>query len=179
MFLIIRKKIRDKYKLGFTLMEIVVTSGIIVFLMTAVWSSGALRSSDFHAMINQEKLRLLLTRAKSMTINGVFVGNSCGYGVRIESDRAFIFLDGRNICDRRYNSGEEVFGSANIMILREGVRLVSNVGATTDIVFVPPYIYTIINNNQNITEAHISIHLASRRLRGVIINSQALINLTN
>jgi len=168
---------------GFTLVEVVVVSTILVFLMSTIWLSSSLRESDFTVMINQEKLRLLITRAKSMTLSGVVpveVGPSCGYGVRIESNEAFIFLD-RGRCgennNQRYDMGEEVLGGVNIIILRDGVTFSSSIEEPTDIVFMPPDPRTIINGDSAINEVSVRITLPIGLERRITVNNQGLIDL--
>jgi len=169
---------------GFTLIEVVVVSSVLVFLMSSIWLSGSLRENDFAAMINQEKLRLLITRAKSMTLSGVVPEGviSCGYGVRIERDRAFIFLD-RGRCgisnNQIYDAGEEAVGTVNNLILREGVFFESSLGDITNIVFIPPDPQTIINADDAITEVSILIMTSLGFHRGILINKQGLIELFN
>jgi len=168
---------------GFTLIEVVVVSAILVFLMSTIWLSGSLRESDFTVMINQEKLRLLITRAKSMTLSGVTpveAGPSCGYGVRIERNGAFIFLD-RGQCGAydnwRYDAGEEVLGGVNTITLRYGATFLSSVEEPTDIVFVPPDPRTIINGNSAINEVLVRVALPNGLERRITINNQGLIDL--
>jgi len=168
---------------GFTLVEVVVVSGILVFLMSTIWLSGSMRESDFTVMINQEKLRLLITRAKSMTLSGVVpaeAGPSCGYGVRIERSGAFIFLD-RGRCgennNQRYDTGEEVLGGVNTITLREGMTFSSSVEEPTDIVFIPPDPRTIINGDNAINEVSVQVALPTGLQRRITVNNQGLIDL--
>lgn len=169
---------------GFTLIEVAVTSAILIFLMSIVWSSGSFRGSDFSVMISQEKLRLLTTRAKSMTINSVFgtANNTCGYGIRVEKGKAFIFLD-RGACgsgnNQRYDSGEEVPGSANSMNLTEGISFLPSTGESVEVVFIPPDPRTVINGSDGINEVDIEVRAPSGMTRRVIINKQGLINMKN
>jgi len=181
------KKCFFSYKVnnrGFTLIEVVVVSSILIFLMSSIWLSGSLRESDFVVMINQEKLRLLITRAKSMTLSGIVPsgGDTCGHGVRIERNRAFIFLD-KGQCNignnQTYDVGEEVLGVVNDLVLRDGVFFQSSLGDITDIVFIPPDPQTIINADDTITEASILIMTSLGFHRGVLINKQGLIELFN
>ncbi|MFA4999658.1 MAG: type II secretion system protein [Parcubacteria group bacterium] len=169
---------------GFTLVEIVVTTAVLIFVMSAVWSAGFLRASDFSVMINQEKLRLLATRAKSMTINSVFGAHtdSCGYGVRVERDKAFIFLD-HGICgegnNRIYDLGEEVTGSINTITLREGITFASSTGETAEVLFIPPDPRVVINGNEAVSEVTFEVRSPTGASKKVIINKQGLINLQN
>ena len=173
-----------RFSTGFTLIEVAVTSAILIFLMSAVWSSGSLRATDFSVMISQEKLRLLTTRAKSMTINSVFgtANNTCGYGIRIEQRKAFIFID-RGACgagnNRRYDSGEEVPGSANSITLAEGIVFLPSTGENVEVVFIPPDPRTVINGSDGINEVDIEVRAPSGMSRRVIINKQGLINMKN
>jgi len=168
---------------GFTLVEVVVVSSVLAFLMSTIWLSGSLRESDFTVMINQEKLRLLITRAKSMTLSGIVPagGDTCGYGVRIEQNRAFIFLD-RGRCginnSRRYEGGEEVSGAVNSIILREGVNFSTSLGDSVDIVFIPPDPDTVINGSEAISGVSIQINLSppSEIRRRITVNNQGLID---
>ncbi len=171
---------------GFTLVEIVVVSSVLVFLMSSIWLSSSLRESDFIVMISQEKLRLLIMRAKSMTLSGIVPagGNTCGHGVRIERNRAFIFLD-RGQCginnSRGYDAGEEVLGSANIINLNHGVTFQPSIGGISidfiNIVFIPPDPRTIINGNIAISEALVRVALPTGMHRRITINNQGLIDL--
>lgn len=178
------KKNSARFSTGFTLIEVAVTSAILIFLMSAVWSSGSLRATDFSVMISQEKLRLLTTRAKSMTINSVFgtANNTCGYGIRIEQRKAFIFID-RGACgagnNRRYDSGEEVPGSANSITLAEGIVFLPSTGENVEVVFIPPDPRTVINGSDGINEVDIEVRAPSGMSRRVIINKQGLINMKN
>ncbi|MFA5053133.1 MAG: type II secretion system protein [Parcubacteria group bacterium] len=172
-----------KSKAGFTLIEIMVTTAILVFLMSAIWSSGSFRGSDFSVMISQEKLRLLMTRAKSMTINSIFgTGvDSCGYGIRIEANRAFIFLD-KGTCNggsnQTYDPGEEVTGSVNSISLTEGLTFIPSTGETAEVVFIPPNPRVVINNSET-EELTVQVKSPTGLSRKVIINRQGLINLSN
>jgi len=171
---------------GFTLIEVVVVSSVLVFLMSSIWLSGSLRESDFVVMINQEKLRLLIMRAKSMTLSGIVPagGDTCGHGVRIEKNRAFIFLD-RGQCginnSRGYDMGEEVLGAINIINLSYGVTFEPSIrGASTDsvnIVFIPPDPRTIINGDNAISEVLVRVALPTGLQRRIMINNQGLIDL--
>jgi len=169
---------------GFTLLEVVITSSILVFLMSIIWSSGSIRNSDFSVMVNQEKLRLLVTRAKSLTVNSVFGADvmTCGYGIRIEERRAFIFLD-RGPCgrgnNRRYDPGEEVAGSINQLSSDSAVRFVPSTGASAEVVFIPPDPDVVINGNDSIEELSVQIISSEGMNRRVIINKQGLIDLAN
>jgi len=168
---------------GFTLIEVVVVSSVLVFLMSTIWLSGSLRESDFAVMINQEKLRLLITRAKSMTLSGIVPagGDTCGHGVRIERNRAFIFLD-RGRCginnSRRYDRGEKVPGTVNSIILREGVSFSTSLGEGVDIIFIPPDPDTVINGSDTISDVSIQINLPppSEIRRRITVNDQGLID---
>jgi type II secretory pathway pseudopilin PulG len=176
---------KGKSLAGFTLIEVAVTSSILIFLMAAVWSSGALRASDFSVMISQEKLRLLATRAKSMTANsvvGTIASENCGYGVRVEQRRAFVFLDS-GACgsgnNKRYDPGEEIPGSANSITLAEGIVFLPSTGENAEVVFIPPYSETVINGNESVEEVDIEVRAPSGMSRRVIINDQGLINMKN
>ncbi len=175
---------------GFTLVEVVVVSSVLAFLMSTIWLSGSLRESDFTVMINQEKLRLLITRAKSMTLSGIVPagGDTCGYGVRIEQNRAFIFLD-RGRCEniiinnsQVYNEGEKVPGAVNAINLRYGVTFEPSIGGTpvgsVDIVFIPPDPDTMINGSEAISGVSIQINLSppSEIRRRITVNNQGLID---
>ena len=169
---------------GFTLVEIVVVSSVLAFLMSTIWLSGSLRESDFTAMINQERLRLLITRAKSMTLSGIVPagGDTCGHGVRIERNRAFIFLD-RGRCgvgsDRIYNEGEKVPGEVNSILLKEGVTFSTSLGDNVDIVFIPPDPRTAINGNEAISDGvsiQINLPPPSEIRRRITVNNQGLID---
>jgi len=169
---------------GFTLLEVVITSAILVFLMSIIWSSGSIRNSDFSVMVNQEKLRLLATRAKSLTVNSVFGADvmTCGYGIRIEERRAFIFLDqgpcGRGN-NRRYDPGEEVAGSINYLSSDSAVRFVPSTGASAEVIFIPPDPDVAINGDGAVSELSIQVISSEGRTRRVIINKQGLISLAN
>ena len=166
---------------GFTLIEVVVVSSVLAFLMSTIWLSGSLRESDFAVMINQEKLRLLITRAKSLTLSGIVPagGDTCGHGVRIERNKAFIFLD-RGQCginnSRRYDGGEEVPGAANSIILREGVTFSTSLGDNVDIVFIPPDPDTTINGNEANVSIQINLPPPSEIRRRITVNNQGLID---
>ena len=179
-----KRTVFRRFSTGFTLIEVAVTSSILIFLMATVWSSGAIRASDFSVMISQEKLRLLATRAKSMTVNSVYTSASvtCGYGVRIEQRRAFVFLD-EGACgsgnNRQYDSGEEVTGSANSIALTEGIVFLPSTGETAEVVFIPPYSETVINGDSGVSEVDVEVRAPSGMKRRVIINNQGLINMKN
>lgn len=165
---------------GFTLIEVVITSAILTFLMASVWSASSIRNNDFTVMINQEKLRLLITRAKSMTINSVDMAGDCGYGIRIERNQAFIFLN-RGLCPgntNQYDPNEEIPGSANIIRPREGVVFITPTGEPAEILFIPPHPLTIINRSG--TE-RVSIRIVSPANieRSILINRQGLISIHN
>lgn len=165
-------------------MEVVVSSAILVFLMSAVWTSSSVRGSDFSVMVNREKLRLLAARAKSLTVNSVFEegGNTCGYGIRTEERQAFIFLDS-GACgsgnNKKYDAGERVAGSANEVILREGVKFEPSSGSVAEVVFIPPNPSVAINGSESTKEISISVIIPNGRSRSVIINNQGLISLKN
>ena len=174
---------------GFTLVEVVVVSSVLVFLMSSIWLSAPARESDFIIMINQEKLRLLIMRAKSMTLSGIVPvgGDTCGHGVRIERNRAFIFLD-RGRCEdiiinnsRVYNEGEEVPGAANIINLSRGVTFQPFIGVApvsfVNIVFIPPDPRTVINGVDAINEVSVQIALPTGLHRRITINNQGLVDL--
>jgi hypothetical protein len=155
--------------------------------MSVVWSSDLFKAGDFSLMMSQEKLRLLVTRAKSLTTNGVFdEGNDiCGYGVMIEKNRAFIFAD-NGVCERgvsgasnrRYDSGEKLNTSLDSISLAEGLVFLPSSGASAQVVFVPPYLLTVINGSESVGSIEIAIQSPSGLSRKVIINNQGLINLS-
>jgi len=171
---------------GFTIIEVVVVSSVLVFLMSSIWLSSSRQESDFIVMINQEKLRLLIMRAKSMTLSGIVPagGNTCGYGVRIERNRAFIFLD-RGQCginnSRGYDAGEEVLGAANVINLRYGVAFEPSIGGApvdpVNVVFIPPDPQTVINGADTIGEVSVRVALPAGLYRRITINNQGLIDL--
>jgi hypothetical protein len=132
-------------------------------------------------MVNQEKLRTLMTRAKSLTINSVFGGSDvCGYGVRIEENQAFIFLD-KGACgsgnNRRYDSGERVAGSSNEITLREGIKFTPSTGGSAEVLFIPPDPDVIINANDATQNLYVEVSAPESAPRRVIINKQGLIGL--
>jgi type II secretory pathway pseudopilin PulG len=178
--------IREKKETGFTLIEVAVTAAILVFLMSVAWSSNLFRAGDFSLMMTQEKLRLLLTRAKSLTLGGVSGEGTdiCGYGVMVEEGRAFIFSDNgtceRGVSDesnRRYDPGEELSSSLDSIQLSEGIVFLPSSGSTTQVVFVPPYLLTVINGEEGLAETEIEVMSPSGLSRKVMINNQGLINL--
>jgi len=166
---------------GMTLVEVVLTTAIIAFLMSVTWSASSIRDNDFIVMIHQEQLRSLIARAKSMTINSVDMAGNCGYGVRIIRNEAFIFLN-RGACgtnnDRRYSTGERISGDANMIRPREGVVFIPP-DAGVDIVFIPPHPHTVINGNDTIANTSISIVSPAGIRRSIRIDRQGLINLVN
>ncbi len=166
---------------GVTLVEVVITTAILGFLMSMTWSASSVRNNDFIVMIHQEKLRALISRAKSMTINSVDMAGNCGYGVRIEQHQAFIFLN-RGACgtnnDRRYSAGERISGSANFVRPREGIVFIPP-DTGVDIVFIPPHPHTVINGNDNIENTLIRIESPAGIRRTIRIDRQGLINLEN
>jgi hypothetical protein len=182
----LRRQRLIKFQTGFTLIEVAVTAGILVFLMSVIWSSSLFRAGDFSLMMAQEKLRLLITRAKSLTTNGVSSGgiDNCGYGVMVEQGRAFIFSD-NGTCDRgvngasnrRYDSGEKLNSSMDSVTLSEGLVFLPSSGGTAQVVFVPPYLLTVINGDESSVGIEITVRTPSGLSRKVIINNQGLINL--
>ncbi|MDD4930985.1 MAG: hypothetical protein PHG66_02395 [Candidatus Colwellbacteria bacterium] len=135
---------------------------IMFIIMGTVANSGADRRMQFNISINQEKLRALISRAKSLSMNSLFQAGSqdCGYGVHLDQNRAIIFIDRGPVCDHRFNGGEQVLGSSNEVIPKEGIYFADMTSGaavpgtfggdgTADIVFLPPDPTTYVNADSN------------------------------
>ncbi|MDD5098833.1 MAG: type II secretion system protein [Candidatus Colwellbacteria bacterium] len=182
------------YETGFTLVELLITTSIIILMMGTVIGSGAIRRTQFNLSINQEKVRSLASRAKSLAFNSLVeetAGNGvCGYGVHIERDQAFIFADKSADCsssDRIFSLGdEELIGSVNKVTtdggmhfydMSSGIIDLSQFGGAgkIDVLFVPPDPTTYINGNRA-GNAVIGVAFSERDWRKVIIESSGLIS---
>jgi prepilin-type N-terminal cleavage/methylation domain-containing protein len=93
----LRDDLRSKPK-GFTLVEMVVTIGIITLLLTSMSISGTSIKREFALAKGQEELRSLITYARFLSVATLAAPEGelvCGYGVHIvpAENRAFIVRD--------------------------------------------------------------------------------------
>jgi type II secretory pathway pseudopilin PulG len=73
---------------GFTVIELIITFAIVTALMAATAPSAAFNRREYILSTNQEQLRSLISRAKSLTLSGLLTSGEreekiCGYGIRI------------------------------------------------------------------------------------------------
>lgn len=186
------KKSCLKHSRGFTLVELLVTLSLFVVLTTVVLFSN----SQFNGSILLTNLAydVALTVRQAQTY-GVNVREDTvenvgdkkfqhAYGVHFEiaeNKKFFIFSD--NDGDGIYDSGESKINSYNI---KRGnyIKAISCVGDTLcgsilDITFLRPNPDAKINNNDNITQATITVTSADDGSeRRIVVNSTGQISVT-
>jgi prepilin-type N-terminal cleavage/methylation domain-containing protein len=142
----------NRRQTGFTLVELLVVSGIISLLTIAALASyyGGQRQYALSQAVQQ--LVSDIRNAQNMALGGVETSGFCsatspcyGYGIRADSssvDSYILFADKDN--DQRYDSGEEI----KTITLASQVEIKS-IGPSSplDVVFKPPAPATYINQN--------------------------------
>ncbi|HUY69744.1 MAG TPA: type II secretion system protein [Candidatus Tyrphobacter sp.] len=182
---------------GFTLIEMIITLAVLGLLISAVGVSAPINRESFLLTTSQEQLRDLITRAKALSVNSVFSsvpgGESCGYGVHIDSVASTAFIFRGCGADPTFFSvyaaanatSTELTGSLNQMAFDRSLKLsfsqagsYSN-GSAADIFFLPPDPLVYINgaNQAGVAEAiTISpVNNTSKIIWGVNVNSVGLI----
>ena len=154
-------------KRGFTLLEVVIATGILVILSGIMlgYSQGSKKIIELAS--NESKLLGLLFTAKGLSQSFVLDpptdSQICAYGVRVDADsepqKAFIFqdlvarpmgdaadycstsYDGKNI----YNSGEELPDAIYTFHLSDSLEYGDAATDLLNVVFIPPDPTTILN----------------------------------
>jgi len=171
---------------GFTLVEIIIVMAIVgMFLMIGV-NSNYLKRNQFVLTASQEQLRALVSRAKFLTVNSLFVAQDkiCAYGVRIEAEngRAVIFeahphFDNCPLAGviKQNTFQKDLSGPFNVLHLEKGAQF----NRSFEIYFLPPDPLTVLyengsSKNEIIIELFIQ-DIANRRR--ILINNAGLIDL--
>lgn len=178
-------------KLGFTLIETVVTMAILAMILGIVLSFQGSRRDQFNLIIYQDKVRALITRAKSLALNNTDrLAN--GYGVHIVAGKAFIYIDRNNDHVYTSNSNDSTPNtSIDFIDAREGISFKDisvspPVDQTIDIVFEPPdpTVYLYKNGIQQIPSGSFASSIeigivVGKNYRRVMVNSVGQISILN
>lgn len=181
-----REKIKKPFMSGgFTLIEIAITLGILGIMMGMVGFSDTARNKTFNTLIGQEKTRTLISRAKSLSVNSIFGTsmNACAYGVRINDNKIFIFID-KGACgsnNLRYDPGEELTGSNNEAEIGGGLKFADPATGTSfinkDIIFLPPEPRIYVDGSLLLNDIQIGLTIpGTGRYSRIIINKYGLIS---
>ena len=181
----------NQRSLGFTLIELIITAGVLIIIMGAATGAGVGRKTQFNLSVNQEKLRALISRAKGLSLNSLIKqgSNICGYGVHITYNKAIIFADksesGCGNSDHKYSGVSENFiGGFNEVVLDSSIyfsgdSFVKDVGLSIDVLFAPPDPTTYINGSEGTNlQTIIGIANSSNSFRKVIVKGTGLINMS-
>lgn len=144
------KILNAKYKRGFTLIEMMVTLGILVFISTMVIAYSR-RGETINALVRQGDqmiFELRRTQDKAMLVSQKTSDGGakeiCGWGIYIESsmpqEKYFLFSDfcsstlpsGERAGNGRYDEGEE----AETLTISRGLEIFET--NFSSIVFIPP-----------------------------------------
>ncbi len=141
---------------GFSLLEIIVVMAIIAIMVT-VFVPGQSKNRDKKALILEtEQVANDIRSARSYTFNTTSFNGSGppagGFGIHFtkDSNSYIIFADKDLPLDRTYSGASEKYQE---ITLSEGVKILNleingaPIGVPADIVFIPPYGVTYINNN--------------------------------
>jgi len=184
---------RESREQGFTLIEMLVVLSILSILLSISTSSASLNRKEYLLSTSQEQLRALFSRAKALTVSGLFKagGDVCGYGVRIDKaadeKKAVIFqLTDSDKCPE--SSAElssnlnapELAGSLNSMRLDKSLSFDDGNGAleSLEIYFIPPDPKTVIFVNGELADkAVLEIKRSEQDKRIIKLNKAGLIDL--
>ena len=138
--------------MGFTLIELIVVSGIVSLLVVAGLAGYYGGQKKYALSQAVQQLSSDIRNAQNMAIGGVETSGFCsaaspcyGYGLRADSssvDSYILFADRDN--DQRYDTGEEI--ETITLPNKIGIKAVSP-SSPLDIVFKPPAPVTYINQN--------------------------------
>lgn len=164
-----------KNNFGFTLMELMVVTAILVVLLVIVVAN--FRAVDFRSSLDNEaeKLAAVLRQAQIWALTGQTIsGARYSFGIHLEECASgvcnyilFVDLDGDNVFDsipdERYGQGDHNMVET-IYLADNALKLGSSWPNSLDIVFEPPLATTYFNNSQ--TEATAEITLSSTYFSG-------------
>ncbi|MFH1188800.1 MAG: prepilin-type N-terminal cleavage/methylation domain-containing protein [bacterium] len=174
---------------GFTLLELVVTIGIIATLSGMLISYGSVSRAQLTLMNTEVKLMNILSRAKTMSVSAFLEGDNnvptgkklCGYGVHVDTaaQEIFLFRELATDCattDNIYSGEDEKLNDPQYHILFQTIK--ANIVASSqtpqlqDVVFIPPDPLIFINNDVKDTEAYVTFETkGTQKLQGTIIVS--------
>lgn len=150
---------------GFTLIEIIVSIGIIALLSAVLLTYNRAGERQIILFKEQAKVISILSRAKSLSISAFGQGN-CGYGVHLEAPRTFlIFKDipstvgDCSSADKKYSGTgtSEKFDNSLSFTLDSAVEFDSSLTTLSDIIFIPPDMSVVINSNLTKDSATITV----------------------
>ena len=176
---------------GFTLIEMVVVVAIIGMLLSLGAGSARLSRNEFILTTSQERLRALISRAKFLTINSLFLPEArvCAYGVEIDAEqgKAVVFearakpnlnCPSRDTIRVIHQDTDRInlTGSLDVIYLEKGVRF----NNSFNVYFLPPDPFVALYKNGAFQENDITIELSMLNVgipRRILVNREGLIDL--
>ena len=153
----IRGQIRE-YSRGFTVLEMLVVISIIVLLSSLLILYSRTGENQVILFRDQSRLITALNRAKSLSIQLFNTPEPpCAFGVHFSQNSFLIFRDLAPDCQNvshTYNDPGELFENYQLSSKIRFKQLDPQL-TLTDIVFIPPDPKTLIDNDQNKTDATI------------------------
>lgn len=175
----------DDYKqAGFTVLELLISIGIIVILTGIFIFNFGLQRQDAALLRSAQKLSLDLRRVQNYALSAQnFMASSvpCGWGIHfngINSTAYTIFADKAvnvDCSDRDYvraANGSEDFETANLEL---GIVVSGLTGGLSDVVFTPPD--PLVSFNPSQTSATITLANNKLNTKAIMINKVGLISL--
>jgi len=144
---------------GFSLIELLVTMGIITMLSSISLSYSRIGENQLILAKEEARVFNFLIRAKVLSIETFGEsGSPCGYGVHFEGDSAILFKETSPTNDPQCADINYAYDSAEKF---DQLRLDSAVSFSYlgfhDLVFIPPQPLAVIDADPNKTEASIRI----------------------
>ncbi len=190
-----KPQISGRSKAGFTLIEILVTLGIMVLLSSIMVGYSAESGRQTFLLLTRESVVQLLNRARANSLSAYSPSGSssqsglttCGYGLHMDRSAGVlsVFKSEAVNCDRRAASGNFNFSSSTDVLLTGSLdsytidptklAIVSDPkGNLTDVVFTSPnvqtYIYTQEDSSGQATYGGISLQLKNAAGENLNVN---------
>lgn len=161
---------------GVTLLEVVVTLGVIGMLSSVVIGYGRETREQITFMRAEIRAMNLFVRARSMAVSSFLEGGLdndvpagqkiCGYGVHLDqtTQELFIFRELSSDCamaDRIYSGADERIEGTDysIQFKNQMVKVVSSSESPDlqDVIFIPPDPIIILNNDPELNDVYMTL----------------------